>query len=163
MIPPTTMHESATLNVGQKCSAMKSITDAVVGPEHPVGQVAERASHDEPERDGDGRRLHPAHRAQQHEHGDDGETTEHRGPALGEAEGGAGVVGQLEVELPHDVDGAVRQPVHGPRLRHLVDGHHHGGDGPGDEQAPKGVAPRTLPVAQRRCSPPLLHDTHSRA
>ena len=26
-IPPTTMHESATLNVGQKCSAMKSITE----------------------------------------------------------------------------------------------------------------------------------------
>jgi len=30
----------------------------------------------------------------------------------------------------------VRQPVDGPRLRRLIDGDDHRGDGPGHEQAP---------------------------
>ena len=137
---------------------------SVVGAHDPVGQVAERAAHDEPERHGEGRRLHTPHRPQHDDHG--ARRRRHRAPAP-QPWAKLKAAPELYVSWKSSFHTTWMEPrekrSHGPRLGGLVDGHHHDGDGPGEQQAPQGVAPRTLPAAQRRCSPPLLQATHSRA
>ena len=111
---PPRCTESATLNVGQKCSAMKSMTDPWLDRNDPVASgcpaplPTTRPSATVMAVDWT-RRTAPSNTST----ATTASRTEHRGPALGEAEGGAGVVGQLEVELPHHVDRSVRRG--GPR------------------------------------------------
>ena len=82
---PHVMAMSATLNTGHHCRSMKSTTrprqQPVVGPEDPVGEVAERAAEHQPEGDRARAVSRSTGRTRPAEHHRDGEQRDQRRPA----------------------------------------------------------------------------------
>src|SRR4051794_20019688 len=110
--------------------------------EDAIGEVAQRAAEDEPERDGPAGRAHAAGGPDDEDDHRDGHRGEDGGEARPEGEGGSRVARLIQVDrAAQDADGPVplRQVGDDEDLRHDVQGEDDGGD-EGEEHDPLGPA-----------------------
>ena len=169
---PSVMQASATLNVDQCVSVMKSTTDPRWRAEQPVAQVPERPAQHQAGGDRDPAARRPPGQPGQHPGQHRLDRAEQQGGAREQAERGARVVAEGEAEWSEQVDGPRTEPRRREGLGHLVHRHDGARGGEPDAQAPPprraGAAARRVlrragAPAQRRDNPPLLQATHSRA
>jgi hypothetical protein len=107
---------------------------SVVRSEDTVREIAESSTYDETESHGYAVRAGVSDHHDQNCDYDYGDRANDRSPSLRQAEAAAGVVLELQIELPKDVDVASREPVYGPGFGELIDGKNAGGDGSGDDE-----------------------------